>query len=197
MTTPPPTGRVPTLDAILRWLGDMKQQVPEAFDAPSQLIDRAVSDGLIESSARDALAQKILELRSQGMLTGYVRLSEDFGPEQRLGHATDLDLSMRAYEVLSAAQPPGRSTQMVFNAPVSGQVAGGNITNYVSFTQLLERAESELEHLQGVDDQAREDARSLVQAMLGKTRVGAGQVVTGAGGSLLAGVLAQLVGLPQ
>lgn len=84
-----------------------------------------------------------------------------------------------------------------YGSVVAGQIAVGDIANYVNFGQLLDSAESEIKSLADVSDSDRDGALGLIEALRGKASLAGAQVLTGAGGGLLAGVLAQLLGLPH
>lgn len=77
----------------------------------------------------------------------------------------------------------------------NAQVAAGDIHNYVSFNELLDRAEAELKGLDGIDAATQEEA----QGILAKLRSVSGTVATGtatsAGGALVGALLRQLLGL--
>lgn len=77
------------------------------------------------------------------------------------------------------------------------QIAAGDITNYASLGDLLDRAEVEISELAAVDVEEREEALGLIALLRGKALDLGGGVLSGAGGGLLSGVIAQLPGLPR
>jgi hypothetical protein len=193
---PPGSGRAPALGDVLAWLGDIERSAPEAFDLPGRLIDRAVSDGLIESSGPEALAQRLFELHRQDYLGGEVPDLDQLSAEQLLGRARNLELTMKAHDRLDAARAPQQAAALNFyGSVVAGQIAAGSISNYLSVGDLLDRAEEELDRLEGVDEAARSEARELLAALPGRASTAGGLVLIGAGGALLAEVLGQLLGL--
>jgi hypothetical protein len=94
-------------------------------------------------------------------------------------------------------ESPSAGSLHFYGSVVAGQIAAGDIANYVNFCQLLDRAESEIKSLADVTDSDRDGALGLIEVLRGKASLAGAQVLTGAGGGLLAGVLAQLLGLPQ
>ena len=188
-----PVGRAPDLDETLRWLAKIEQDSPEALAEPSGLPQRAVSSGVIEPGAEEVFAQRIIDLLSQGFLTGDAPSFDQAGPMQRLQLSDGLRLTMKAHERLEGNA--ASASVNFYGSVVAGQIAAGDINNFVSFGDLLDAAETAIRNLDDVGEEDRDDALSLIDALRGKA-VGAGaQVLTGAGGGLLGDVLAQLIGL--
>lgn len=187
-------GRAPSAVKVLEWLIATEQDAPEAFDLPKRLIDRAVSAGFIVADTRDALAERILGLKDQGYLSAsFVPEIQQASPEETLTMARGLELTVEAHD--RAAKTRGPAGIRFYGSVVAGQIAAGNITNYVSFGEVLDRAEQELARLEDIDPAAKEEAGKLIQALRGKASEAGGLVLTGAGGQLLGSVLGQLMGL--
>jgi hypothetical protein len=115
-------GRAPPAPEVLEWLRTVEADAPEAFDLPSRLIDRAVSDRVIDSSGREALAGRILRLIDERYVFGKVPETAVATDEQLLANTTDLELTMRAHEASlasarGAAAPAG--SERVDDAPPS------------------------------------------------------------------------------
>jgi hypothetical protein len=191
-------GRAPALDEVLDWLIQQEQETPEAFDLPTRLLDNAVSSGFIQQAGRGDLASKLVALFEQGYLSGDLFELEQADAEDRLGlPGSALKLTMKAHDRTRADQAATGSPAIAFYGSVAAnQIAAGNITNYVSFGALLNAAEAELRQLDDVDDQDLEEAHHLLDALRGKTVDASIQLATGAGGGLLAAVIARLLGLP-
>jgi hypothetical protein len=199
LADPPRTyvdGRAPSIHETLDWLIAQEKQAPERFDLPTRLIDEAVSSGVISQTGRDALATRILDLRAQGYLEGLVPEVDQASAEQLLGLATDgLRLTMKAHDRAEPAATGGNTVNF-HGSVVAGQIAAGDITNYVSFADVLDRAAKEITALDQIDQSEREEALSLIDVLRGKAANLSAEVLTGAGGALLGAVLAQLLGLP-
>ena len=187
-------GRAPSLDEILDWLIEQAQVAPARLDLPKRLIDEAVTSGFIAETGREALATRILDLRSQGYLDGFVPDLEQATEEQRLGMSDGLRLTMKAHDRAKSAQAAG-NTLNFHGSVVANQIAAGDITNYASFVGVLEQAAEEISGLDGVEEAEREEALRLIDILRGKGGEAGTQLLTGAGGALLATVLGQLLGL--
>lgn len=188
------TGQAPDLDKTLRWLAAVERESPEALAEPSSLPERAVGAGLIETGSEEVFAQRIIDLLSQDFLTGDAPSFEQASSMARLQLADGLRLTMKAHDRLSADAGAAASLNF-YGSVVAGQISAGDISNFVSFGDLLDRAEEALRDLENVSDEDRDGALVLIDVLRGRaSRVGA-QILTGAGGGLLADVLAQLVGL--
>ena len=78
---------------------------------------------------------------------------------------------------------------------VQAQVASGNILNYHSYNDLLDKLEGALAQLDDVDDDARAEARGI----LDKLRSASGKIATGtvasSGGAVIGAPLQQLLNL--
>jgi hypothetical protein len=90
-------GRAPSAVSVLRWLQRVEDAAPECFELPARLMDRAVSEGLIDSSARDALARRVLRLIADGYLEGTVYDWDQATPEQQLARTEHLALTMKGH----------------------------------------------------------------------------------------------------
>lgn len=190
-------GRAPDLDSILRWLTEAVEEAPEILDLPTRVLDRAVSEGFVEPTGREALAAGIVDLCEQGFLTGDLPGFDQASAADRLRLADGLRLTMKAHDRTTQRDAPSTHS-VTFNGPIiADQVAAGDITNYTSLGDLLDRAEAAIGELESVDADEREEALALITVLRGKALDLGGGVLTGAGGGLLAGVIAQLLGLPR
>jgi hypothetical protein len=189
-----PTGRAPNLDETLQWLKELEGQLPAALLEPGDLPSRAVNSGLISPDSEELLAQRIIDLLSQGFLEGDAPGFDQAGPMQRLQLSDGLRLTMKAHDRLKEKTQSASSINF-YGSVVAGQIAAGDINNFVSFSDLLDRAEAEIRALEDVDGNDRDEALTLIDALRGKAAGASVQVLTGAGGGLLADVLARLIGL--
>jgi hypothetical protein len=158
------------------------------------VLDRAISDGLIAAEGRATLARRILALIDEGYLTADLADFDQASPEQELTSASTIELTMKAMR--SDPSPASSQTIQVMGSIVNSQVATGDITTFTVFVELLEHAEREIDALDGVDEQTRQEAKGLLQRMRGTASAATGMVITGAAGQLVAQVIAQLTGLP-
>lgn len=69
------------------------------------------------------------------------------------------------------------------------------IQNFVTFQALLDRAEQEIDALEDIDEEAREEAKSLLAKLRGATGTVATGAAGGAGGAVLGAVFKKLLGL--
>lgn len=65
-------GRAPSAIEVLRWLVRLAGEEPACLDVPERLLDRAVTDKMIDFAGREPLAQRVLSLIEQGYLGGEV-----------------------------------------------------------------------------------------------------------------------------
>lgn len=192
--TPTAGGRAPNLNETLRWLKQLEDDAPAALSEPGNLAARAVDSGLITSGSEEMLAQRIIDLLSQGFLEGDAPGVDQAGPMQRLQLSDGLRLTMRAHDQLKEERQAAPAINF-YGSVVAGQIAAGDINNFVSFGDLLDQAETEIRALQDVDADDRDGALNLIDVLRGQLASTGGQVLTGASGGLLADVLARLVGL--
>ena len=142
------------------------------------------------------MADALIDLRDDGLIefADPSRGVDQISSAQRLGNGGRFRLTAYGRD---RAEPPRQSstnvTQIVHAA--QAQVAAGDINNYVTFTQLLDRVEQALEELDGVDEEAREEARGILAKLRGATGTIATGTASGAGGALLGAVLKQALGL--
>jgi hypothetical protein len=190
----PAGGRTPGLDEILTWLAKTESETPEVLDLPARLIPKAIADKFIRDGSREAFASRIVDLVEQGYLTGDLPDFEQASAERRLSLSDGLRLTMKTLDRASGFSSPSVS----FNGSViAGQIAVGDISNYASFGNLLDRAETEVMNLDEVNQADRDEALGLIGALRGRAGAASRDVVTGAGGALLAATLSQLLGIPR
>src|SRR6476646_1768175 len=190
----PPPGHTPNIDATLRWLPTLEQESPGALDKPGDLPSRAVGEGLAGPGSEEAFAQRFIDLLSQGFVEGDAPGFDQANPLQRLQLSDGLRLTMKAHDQLKEERQPAPAINF-YGSVVAGQIAAGDISNFVSFGDLLNRAETEIRGLPEINAEDRDEALTLIDVLRGKAAGAGAQVLTGAGGGLLADVLARLIGL--
>lgn len=190
------TGRAPSVEVVLDWLVDAVEKAPEILDVPSGIVERAIADGLVDHSGREAFARRVQQLAAEGYLAGAFVDLDQISAEQALARAHDLQLTVKAYEARRRRAESAPRAINVYGNIVNSQVAAGSISNTTTFISILARAEVEIDALDGIDPETKDQAKGLIRTMLGKSADVGGQVVTGAAGSLAAAVLGKLLGLP-
>jgi hypothetical protein len=195
---PGPQGPAPSPINTLQWLVAAVEAEPGILDTPRQVLDRAVTEGLIEAGAREALARRIRDLADEGYLTGTFPNVDQLSAEQELTNANDLALTIKAYR--EAQSPPIDRTSAapisVYYSIINSQVAGGNITTSTTFLSVLAEIEGALGGLDDVEPEVKEEAQGLLRRLLGKSAAASGEVVTDAAGALVSALLAKYLHLP-
>lgn len=192
----PPTssvGRAPSAREVLRWLLQVAHDEPSCFDIPERLLDRAVTEGLIETTGREALAQRIVALYPRYLQGDLPELAFS-SAEHRLVRGSRLQLTVEAEQSVD----PQRASDpaiAVFGSVINSQLAAGDINNFVTFTDVLARAQAEVDALEDVAPQAKAEATGILDRLRAGSITAASGMATGAGGALAAQVLAQLLGL--
>lgn len=198
LQSPSPATAPPTADDVLQWLHGLSASAQGAaiLSSGGALVNEALST--YGQQHIETVAQRLLDLRDTGLL----RL-DDIGAEidqisnaEQISMAQDIRLTPTGLDRISnrprsIATP---ITQIIY--ATQAQVAAGDIHNYASFDDLLDQLAEALAQLEDVDDEAREEARGL----LDKLRSASGKVAIGAaassGGAVLGTLLKQLLGLP-
>jgi len=196
LRTAPPAdgGRAPAADDVLKWLVTTFRQAPEAFDLPMRLIDRAVQDHFIDFEGRQALAARVLGLLEEDYLRGSIPDIDQLDAEQTFAKTAKLELTMKAFRTVQEGTVGSQVN--VYGDLINSQLAAGDINNYSVFVEILDQAEREIEAMDDVEAPTKAEARSLIGRLRGQASTMSAEVATGAAGSLVAGVLARLVGLP-
>jgi len=193
----PPTEAPPSSDDVLAWIYVLSATGPGGaiLETGGALVNEAIAR--FGPTHVERVARAIIDLRDEGYLAfdDPAAHIDQFADSERLSHGRD-------FRVMSAGRDrvqPGQSaslqaiTQIIY--ATNAQVAARDINNYVSFNQLLDDVGAELEALEGIDEEARVEAKSI----LSKLRSATGTIATGsaasAGGALLGGLIRQLLGL--
>lgn len=183
-------GSAPTASEVLMWLFEFAKRYPNALDSPADILDLATREGFIRMDGRDALAARILRLIEEGYLQGDVPELAHGTPSQRLAGVRHLQFSMKATEVRDAST--GSTPSSVVNI-MAGQIALGDIANYVTFGDVLDRAEHEVDALTE-DEETRSAVKRLIDQMRGSAATASGQVVTGTVAGVAATAVARALG---
>jgi hypothetical protein len=195
--TPERATAAPSSDDVLAWLYGLT-----ASGAGSSILD---SGGALinEVSGRfghehvETVARALGDLAHEGLLLfdDPAREIDQLAMSERISLASEFRLTSAGLDRVRGNHPAAPTILQIVNA-TNAQVAAGDINNYVSFSQLLDRAEDELDRLDGIDATTQEEARGI----FAKLRSASGTVATGtatsAGGALAGALLRQLLGLP-
>jgi hypothetical protein len=188
---------VPSRRAFLLWFHELEDDAgrSESVRDGFQLIQAARADGVIDAQDVDAFAKQVLEMADVDLIDfdHMAREIDQFGladPSRDLQQATDLRSTAKERDWMRQNPTPSSSISFGEGATV-GQVAGGDITNYVTFSQVLAAAETELGRI-STDAGEREEARNFLRALGGDAK----EIATGAGANVAARALAAALGLP-
>jgi hypothetical protein len=158
------------------------------------LFERAIKDGLIDETGREALANRLFGLEEDGYVRGEFISVQQANGQQRLAMGRNLQLTMKAYPAREPGPAPAVNVA-IYGSVVNSQVALGDITTYNTFVEVLDRAYEEIGTLADVDEDTKEEARCLIDRLRGRSVQAVAGVATGAAGVLVAQILARLVGL--
>src|SRR6202035_4408111 len=145
----------------------------------------------------EAVTRALVDLQGEGLLLFDDALAgiDQITLSEQVSGAAEFRLTSAGVDRAQGVRPAATAITQIVQATYA-QVAAGDIHNYGSFDELLDRAEEELDRLNGVDATAQDEARGI----LAKLRSASGTVATGtatsAGGALVGAVLRQLLGLP-
>lgn len=193
--TAQPASRPPasTPVEVLRWLADLEDQSSGALGDGEALVDQI--SAVFGEEQMETVCRRIVDMASMGLVlfTDPAGHLPQFAPSERLKMASEFRLTIVGRDRLEPAGAPANVTQII-NA-VNAQVAAGDITNYVSFTALLDDVQRHLDDLTDIDDNARTEA----QGILDKLRSAGMNVTTTAmgsgGGAVIGALLAHLLGI--
>lgn len=187
---------VPGHRALLQWFHRLEDDPARSAELRDgwTLIQAARADNVIDTQDVDGFATLVLQMADQGLIDfdNVARGLQQFGhgnAPQDLQQSTNFRSTAHGRQWLQ--ESPSSGPSFTFDRSTVGQVAGGNITNFVSFSQVLEAAENQLGQIDA-DPADREAARGILHALGGR----ATEVATGAGGALAARAIAAALGLP-
>jgi hypothetical protein len=173
---------------VLRWLAGWEDQASGVLATGGALVNRIISD--FGADQNQLVSQRIIDMKGEGYVTftdPAAHLPQLAAPE-RLGMGSELRLTMVGRDRVDQHDGPMNVTVHQNINAVNAQVAGGDITNYVSFTAFLDDVQRKLDDLEGVDD----DSRNEAQGILDKLRAASGNAATSAMGSGGGAILAEL-----
>jgi hypothetical protein len=187
----------PSADDVLAWLYSLMASGPGSsiLDSGGALINEAGSRFGHEHV--ETVARALADLAREGLLLFDNPAGEidQLAMSERISLASEFRLTSAGLDRARGNLTATPTILQIVNT-TNAQVAAGDINNYASFDELLDRAEGELNRLDGIDAATHEDARGL----LAKLRSASGTVATGtatsAGGALVGALLRQLLGLP-
>ena len=190
----------PSRRVFLRWFHQLEGN--DAYSATLQtwedLSKAAVADRTVKIGEIDNLAELVIELADDDLIEfdpNKVLRHEEFGadPSRDLQNATNFRSTITGHDWLREPAPSGPS--FAFHDSKVGQVAGRDITNDVSFTQVIDSALTKVEQMEA-DEEDRKAARGFLNALRGRAAEAGTGMVGGTGGFLAGRALAQALGLP-
>jgi uncharacterized phage infection (PIP) family protein YhgE len=194
----PPDVPPPSLDSVLGWLADLEKtaQGSGLLNQGHALLNQAVSD--FGEAQVEAVANRLIDLRDEGFVTFIdpAAAIDQLPSADRLGMASDFRLRSTGHDRLKAQAPTEASVIQIVNA-TTAQVAAGNIINqFGSFDELLDALAAKIGQVEGVDEEAKQEARSILDKLRSASGTAATSAMGSAGGALLGSVLKQFTGLP-
>lgn len=187
----------PSADDVLAWLYGLMGSAPGSsiLDSGGALINEVA--GRFGHEHVETVARALADLAREGLLLFDDPAGEidQLAMSERISLASGFRLTSTGLDRARGSHPAAPTILQIVSA-TNAQVAAGDINNYESFNELLDRAEGELNQLDGIDAATQEEARGI----LAKLRSVSGTVATGAatsaGGALAGALLRQLLGLP-
>lgn len=187
----------PSADEVLGWLAELAKSGHGAAllaNGDALLSEAAQRFG---ASAVETVAEELIGLGEDGLIdfddpSGGIDQLSSSQHLTRAGHFRLTTFGRDRAQPSSAPPPSPNITQIVHAA--QAQVAAGDINNFVSFTALLDRVEEALDEVDGVNDDARQEARSMLDKLRGASGTVATGTASGAGGALLGAVLKKVLG---
>jgi hypothetical protein len=187
---PRPATAPPSTDAVLQWLHGLSASAEGSalLSSGGALANEALH--IYGQDHIETVARRVFDLRD-----GRLLLIDDIGAEiqvsdaEQLAMAQDIRLSTTGLDRVESRQRPAASSiTQIINA-TQAQVAAGDIHNYSSYDELIDRLAEALSQLDDIDDDVREEARGL----LDKLRSASGQIAVGAAASSGGAVLGTLL----
>jgi len=190
----------PTADEVLSWLAGIDQRPGGAVHLAdgSALVQLIVNEFPYEHA-------NIVVRRIRGLLAdGLVDFDEPDAPidqiseMEQLASVRGVRITIAGSDRLQDMEATGPSPAVIFqtiSAQHIEQIAGRDVNNITTFDEFLDAAEAAIAQAEDVPEDAKDEARGL----LDKLRAGGGTIATGsaasAGGAVLAGILKNLFGL--
>jgi hypothetical protein len=187
----------PSPDDVLRWLAELSRSGSGSGTLASGRALLAEVERRFGQGMTQAVADVLIGLARDGLIDfdDPSRNIDQLRSEQRLANGGQFRLTSYGRDRADpTAQPPTSMTQIVHAA--QAQVAAGDINNYVTFNQLLDRLEEAIKDVDGVDEETREEARGMLDKLRGSSATVATGAASGGGGALLGAVLKSVLGLP-
>lgn len=187
----------PSSDDVLAWLYGLTASGPGSsiLDSGGALINEV--SGRFGHEHVETVARALVDLAREGLVLfdDPAREIDQLAMSERVSLASEFRLTSAGLDRVRGSCPVAPTILQIVKA-TNAQVAAGDINNYASFNELLDRAEGELDRLDGIDAATQGEARGI----LAKLRSASGTVATGtatsAGGALVGALLRQLLGLP-
>lgn len=183
----------PPLDEALGWIAEIEDRFPSVLDSGGALANQALAD--FDEQQFDGACRRIIELKREGLITfldpGH-RLPQ-LPASDRVGMGSEFQVTVAGRDRLRAHRNPQAGVvHQTVNATVA-QVAGGNITNFISLGELLDAAERRLAALPDLDPHDREEAQSIIDKLRAATRDITVGALGGGGGTVLGTILMGLL----
>jgi hypothetical protein len=197
---PVPSTAPPSADDVLAWMARLAKEADGSglLAAGGALLNAALDR--FGQEHLESVARHMIDLQDDGLLAFDDPLAgiDQLPESERLSRASGFRLTAfgRDRVVYAGGRTRESSITQIVLAE-KAQVAAGNIENHFeSYNELLDRIAEALEALTDIDEEAKQEARGI----LDKLRSASGTIATGAsasaGGAVLGGVLKGILGLP-
>ena len=185
----------PSLDEVLAWLAALEDHTPAVLEAGSLLVNQALAD--FDEARLEGACRRLIELMAENLI-GFVDPARNLpqrSSDERISLASEFRVTVAGRDRLTEQRrPKGMTVNQIVNA-TNAQVAAGDVINFVSFGQLLDVAQQQLDQLADLSQADREDAQGIID----KLRSASTQVAIGAagggGGAVVGAILMGLLHL--
>jgi len=185
----------PPLDDVLAWLAALEDRFPSVLDSGGLLANQALAD--FEDGQLDGTCRRVIELAGESLIA-FVdpgRRLPQLPAADRIGMGSEFRVTVAGRDrLLRKCETAAMTVNQIITA-TNAQVAGGNITNFVSFGALLDAAQQQLDQLSDLDDDDRQEAQGIIDKLRSATTQVALSAAGSGGGTVIGAILMGLLHL--
>lgn len=175
----------PGIEEVLAWVAALEDHSPSTLESGGALVNQALQD--FDERQLDAVCRRLIELAEARLIvfTDPARSLPQLPAPDRIGKGSEFRITVGGRDRLTQRKAITGTTVTQIITAANAQVAAGNITNFVSFSALLDAAEQQLGQLEDLDSNDRYEAQSIIDKLRSATTDIAIGAVGGGGGTVL------------
>lgn len=185
----------PALDEVLAWVAALEDHSPTMLTTGGALVNQAFAD--FDERELDGACRRLIELADERLIafTDPAARLPQLPACDRVGKGSEFRVTMAGRDRLAKARAQSAMTVTQIIHATNAQIAGRDITNFISFGELLDAVQHQLDQLTDLADSDRHEAQSIIDRLRSATTQVTLTAAGAGGGTVIGAILMSLLHL--